>query len=242
VALSWIHPACYDRVVLHQDILEIRQYTLHPGARDTLIELFEREFIEPQERAGMSVIGQFRVLDDPDRFFWLRGFRTMESRATALGAFYGGPEWKQHRDTANATMIDSDNVLLMRPASERAGFAIDGSRGDLYVATIHYFDECSERAFAERFEHYLAPAIARSGATVAARFVTEHGLNTFPRLPVRKNEHAFAWFAAFEHAAAYQQVLARLESDDEWHQSVASAAIRETEIRRLSPTSRSRLR
>ena len=27
-------------------IVELRRYTLHPGRRDTLIELFDREFVE----------------------------------------------------------------------------------------------------------------------------------------------------------------------------------------------------
>jgi len=30
-------------------IVELRQYTLHPGQRDVLIDLFDREFIESQE-------------------------------------------------------------------------------------------------------------------------------------------------------------------------------------------------
>src|SRR5437773_842113 len=72
-------------------IVELRQYTLHPGKRDVLIDLFDREFVESQEALGMKVIGQFRDLDDPDRFVWLRGFRDMASRAKALQDFYGGP-------------------------------------------------------------------------------------------------------------------------------------------------------
>src|SRR5207248_9892330 len=39
-------------------IVELRQYTLHPGKRDVLIDLFEREFIETQEAVGSKVIGQ----------------------------------------------------------------------------------------------------------------------------------------------------------------------------------------
>ena len=33
-------------------VLELRQYTLHPGRRDELVALFEREFVEPQEAAA----------------------------------------------------------------------------------------------------------------------------------------------------------------------------------------------
>jgi NIPSNAP len=98
-------------------VVELRQYTLHPGKRDVLIDLFDREFIEPQEALGIKVIGQFRDLDRSDRFVWLRGFHDMTSRAKALTDFYSGPVWKAHREAANATMIDSDNVLLLRPAT-----------------------------------------------------------------------------------------------------------------------------
>ena len=69
-------------------VVELRQYTLHPGKRDVLIDLFDREFIESQEELGMTVIGQFRDVDDADRFVWLRGFHDMASRAQGLAAFY----------------------------------------------------------------------------------------------------------------------------------------------------------
>ncbi|MGJ6960388.1 NIPSNAP family protein [Streptosporangium sp. G11] len=108
-------------------ILELRRYTLRPGRRDDLITLFDREFVESQEAAGMRVVGQFRDRDDPGRFVWLREFRDMESRAEALTAFYGGPVWKAHSDEANGTMIDSDDVLLLRPAGPGAGFDLSGA-------------------------------------------------------------------------------------------------------------------
>ena len=66
--------------VLRCPIVELRQYTLHPGQREALITLFDREFVESQEELGMAVLGQFRDLDNPDRFVWLRGFETMPSR------------------------------------------------------------------------------------------------------------------------------------------------------------------
>src|SRR5262245_23922182 len=96
-------------------IYELRQYTLHPDQRDVLIELFEREFVESQEALGMRLVGTFRDLDDPDRFVWIRGFPDMETRRQALTDFYYGPVWKAHAAAANATMIDSDDVLLLRP-------------------------------------------------------------------------------------------------------------------------------
>ena len=101
-------------------IVELRQYTLHDGKRDVLIDLFEREFVESQEALGMKVIGTFTDIDRPNRFVWLRGFRDMDSRLAGLTSFYGGPVWQGHRNEANATMVDSDNVLLLHAPDHAA--------------------------------------------------------------------------------------------------------------------------
>ncbi|MER7443901.1 NIPSNAP family protein [Micromonospora avicenniae] len=71
--------------------VELRRYTLRAGRRDELIDLFDREFVESQEESGMAVQGQFRNLDRPDQFAWLRGFADMRSRRTSLAAFYSEP-------------------------------------------------------------------------------------------------------------------------------------------------------
>jgi NIPSNAP len=188
-------------------IVELRQYTLHPGQRDVLIELFDREFLESQEALGMKIIGQFRDLDNPNRFAWLRGFRDMPSRARALKDFYGGPVWKAHREAATATMIDSDNVLLLHPATPTSGFSLGNrkrpgpgsneTRNELIVATIYYFDAPVDSGFVQFFDKTVKPAVTGSGATVLAYFVTEHSGNTFPALPVREGENVFVWFARF---------------------------------------------
>jgi hypothetical protein len=235
-------------------IVELRQYTLHPGQRDTLIDLFDREFIEPQEALGMRIIGQFRVLDDPDRFFWLRGFSDMHARLDGLSAFYGGPVWKAHRDAANATMIDSDNVLLLRPPRADSGFAISalerpagfgGQSERLYVASIYYFKEPEENAFVSYFERAIAPIAARGGAAIRAYFITERSQNDYPALPVREDENVFAWFAAFPDLAAYDDYARVLEQSPDWQETIGALADRLSapiEIRKLRPTSRSLVR
>ena len=114
---------------IYSPVTELRRYTLHAGRRDELIELFEREFVETQETVGIQVIGQFYDLDDPNQFVWLRGFNDMSAREQSLHAFYSGPIWKAYRDAANATMIDSDNVLLLRLVHPTSGFSLkNGSR------------------------------------------------------------------------------------------------------------------
>ena len=128
-------------------IAELRQYTLHPGKRDILIDLFDREFVETQEAVGIKVIGQFRDLDRADRFVWLRGFRNMTSRAKALTDFYSGPVWKAHREAANATMIDSDNVLLLRPAVPTSGFSLENMKRSPMGCVSYALGRCDHLLF-----------------------------------------------------------------------------------------------
>jgi hypothetical protein len=226
-------------------VVELRQYTLRPGQRDVLIELFDREFVESQEATGMAVVGQFRDLDDLDRFVWIRGFESMPSRAEALAAFYGGPVWKQHAAAANATMIDSDNVLLLRPATARAGFpAPTAARPQApappscLLVTLYYRDRPFDPAFTEFFEREARPLLAAAGATPLAWFQTEYAENTFPALPVRTGEHVFAWFARFpspHHLSAYLRAPASSPALEEMITG-------EPQRLRLAPTSRSLLR
>lgn len=236
-------------------IVELRQYTLHPGKRDVLIDLFDREFVESQEALGMKVIGQFRDLDNPNRFVWLRGFRNMPSRAQALKDFYGGPIWKAHREAANATMIDSDNVLLLHPATPTSGFSLGSrersgsgskeTRNELIVATIYYFDAPVDSGFVQFFDKTVKPAVTGSGATVVAYLVTEHSENTFPALPVREGENVLVWFARFKDPTAYERYLAALTQALRWRDEISKELTRRfkraPESLKLSPTTRSLL-
>jgi quinol monooxygenase YgiN len=236
-------------------IVELRQYTLHPGKRDILIDLFDREFVESQEVLGIRVMGQFRDLDDPNRFVWLRGFYEMPARAQALKAFYGGPVWKAHRETANATMVDSDNVLLLRPARPESGFLLGSHRPPpdanevpkgLVVATIYYLDALTGDDFVDFFERALKPVLVDAGASILAYFVTEKSANTFPALPVREGEHVFIWFSRFRDQAAYEDYTAALSHSRRWSGEVSQdLTVRlkgRPEVLKLSPTARSLLR
>lgn len=237
-------------------IVELRQYTLHRGKRDILIELFDREFVESQEAVGMKVIGQFRDLDDPNRFVWLRGFRDMPSRAQALQDFYGGPVWKTHREVANATMIDSDNVLLLRPvlateafpfsATNRPPLGANQLTKGLLVATIYYFDAPVDREFTTFFDQILRPTLVSAGASILACLVTESSPNNFPALPIREAENVYIWFARFAGAATYERYLATLAKSPRWSGEISEELMRRLkghpQTLKLLPTARSQLR
>ena len=228
-------------------VVELRQYTLRPGQRDVLIDLFDRELVESQEAAGMAIVGQFRDLDDPDRFVWIRGFSSMPARARALASFYGGPVWKAHSTRANATMIDSDNVLLLRPVTARSGFPAPASArlpaaaqlpaaarlpaghppaGDAPAApsrilvTIYHRDQPFDQECADFFDRQARPVLIETGAKPLACLQTEHAENTFPALPVRTGENAFVWLARFPSPVHLRDHLHQIEGSGDWRDRV----------------------
>jgi hypothetical protein len=176
-------------------VVELRNYRLHPGRRDELIELFEREFVEPQESLGIELLGLFRDADRSDAFVWLRGFPGMDERRQSLEAFYGGPIWREHREAANATMLDSDDVLLLRPSNAVDLFAPAPFRGPLLCVTKLFATAAELHDFAKGFNH----------AGVFATFVSEDAANTFPRLPVREGENAFVFLTSGVERAAFSE-------------------------------------
>jgi hypothetical protein len=237
-------------------VVELRQYTLHPGKRDVLIDLFERKFVESQEAVGMAVMGQFRDLDDPDKFVWLRGFHDMPRRAAALDRFYGGPVWKAHRDQANATMIDSDDVLLLRPADARFGFAAPAAARppvghtalppSLVAATLYFRDSPFDEAFVDFFDRQVRPLMVETGAAPLACLQTEHAENTFPALPVRTGENVFVWFSRFSGPTHLDDHVRRLANSRAWQDHMLPTLLpmlsSDPQHLRLAPTPRSLLR
>ncbi len=224
-------------------MVELRQYTLRPGQREVLIELFDRALADPQEDDGMAIIGQFRDVDRDDRFVWLRGFPAMPRRRESLETFYGGPVWRAHSEAANATMIDVDDVLLLRPATATSGFAALPPRprpGERVAAGMIVATVCSLDAPAEvgELSHRLLPELAALTPPALAVFVEEPSENTFPALPVRTGEHVVVWIQRTEPTA----VDATVETSAELARTSVPGLTGEPAHLRLEPTPRSRLR
>lgn len=235
-------------------VIELRQYTLRPGRRDELIDLFDREFVETQEATGMTVLGQFRDLDDPDRFVWLRGFTDMTVRHRALTAFYGGPVWAEHGPQANATMADSDDVLLLRPLPDGSGFDVRPSARpaagapapDRFVSATVWSFPPGRTDGVSLVRDGLLPVLRETGPAPLAALATETAPNTFTRLPVRTGENVAAVFTSYPDESAHRRHLAELRAHPRAREGVLPGIEREQtavpKILRLAPTGRSLIR
>jgi NIPSNAP len=204
-------------------VLELRQYTLKPGERDSLIDMFERQFIESQEATGMTLVGQFRDHRRADRFVWLRGFANMQTRHAALEAFYGGPVWAAHRTAANNTMLDVSDVLLLKPARPDLAIRMDphpttGGAAATVLIGIYQLLRPADTALVSQFERRVIPVLQEHRVDVSGVFVTESAPNTFTRLPVRDKEHVLVWIGVIRDGditpAAIDRLAAAASFDD----------------------------
>jgi hypothetical protein len=210
-------------------LVELRQYTLHPGARHLLMALFDRAFVDAQEALGMEILGQFEDLGEPDRFVWLRGFPSLAARPDALAAFYYGPVWQRHRDEANATMVDSDDVLLLRPARPANGLTIRPRSGRPASGTVSLWILYPEPGGSETVATALMEECVKRDLRLLALLETEPAENNFPALPIREGEEAVVALVDGDRAAP------DLRRD-------GLVLRKPAETRRLRPSARSRLR
>lgn len=233
-------------------IFELRRYRLQPGGREPLIALFDREFVEPQETLGMRIEGEFRDADDPDAFVWVRSFADMQARTEALRCFYSGPVWRKFGSDANATMLNSDNVLLLKPAAAMRPFAHNRRRdeeqdraapsGIVVINTCSLAPGTEDRA-ASFFAERALPVLNDGGARIDAVFVTERSANGFPRLPVREGETVLVWFECHQDRNALNGFRERLARNATWtgdiYPALDAQCWRRIEMACLTPTSRS---
>jgi NIPSNAP len=235
------------------NVVELRQYTLKAGGRDVLIDLFDRYFVEGQEQTGMTVLGQFRDLQRPERFVWLRSFPNMEERHRSLEQFYGGPVWAEHREAANATMLEFDDVLLLRPARPGSGIAVDPNERPepgaaavpcgLVLAGIHLLRQPAADDVLQLFDHEVFRVLRAEGVDLIGSYVTEQAKNTF-QLPVREGENAVVWIGRAPDGRP--GIGAEILTGQAWQRDVTAALGRfqaaPSTLLELAPTGRSLLR
>jgi hypothetical protein len=94
-------------------IVEMRTYKLKPGCRPRFLEEFETKSKPAHDEIGMKIIGPFLSIDEPDTFFFMRGFPDLASREPMKAKFYEGELWKRELEHVLMPMIVSYDVVLV---------------------------------------------------------------------------------------------------------------------------------
>ena len=231
-------------------VIEFRRYTIKDGERQHFAEYFESYFPEAFQQMGAIVFGQFFERKNPVGFTWLRGFKNTDARAIINAGFYYGPLWREHSSTMNSLMVDSDNVLLLRPLSpERRVLvlpAVDpikegkGAQG-VVVAQMFAVKPNSVDAFAQQAEATFASYRA-AGAREAGVLVTLDVPNNFPQLPVRTDGPYLVWLGIVKDNQTLDSLFTPLVERSSQSLSDTGLLRSAPELLMLNPTRRSRLR
>ena len=94
-------------------VVEMRTYKLKPGRRPEFLEIFRSKSMPAHDAIGMKILGPFLSIEDPDTFFFMRGFPDRASREPMKAKFYEGPLWKNELESVLMPMIDRYDVVVI---------------------------------------------------------------------------------------------------------------------------------
>jgi hypothetical protein len=94
-------------------MIEMRTYKTKPGKRSQFLEIFRTKSIPAHAEIGMKILGPFLSAEDPDTFFFMRGFPDLASREPMKAKFYEGELWKSELEGILMPMLEKYEVVLV---------------------------------------------------------------------------------------------------------------------------------
>ncbi len=94
-------------------IIEMRTYKLKPGKRAAFLQIFRSKSMPAHAEIGMKILGPWLSIEDPDTFFFMRGFPDLTSREPMKAKFYEGDLWKSELEQMLMPMIERYDVVLV---------------------------------------------------------------------------------------------------------------------------------
>lgn len=97
-------------------IIEMRTYKITSGNRSRFLEIFRSKVIPAHNEIGMKLLGPFLSVEDPDTFFFMRGFPDLPSREPMKAKFYEGKLWKSELESVLLPMLEKFEVVVVEDA------------------------------------------------------------------------------------------------------------------------------
>jgi hypothetical protein len=94
-------------------IIEMRTYRTKPGLRSRFLDIFRSKSIPAHAEIGMKILGPFLSVEDPDVFFFMRGFPDIAAREPMKAKFYEGELWKGELENVLLPMLEKYDVVLV---------------------------------------------------------------------------------------------------------------------------------
>lgn len=100
-------------------IIEMRTYKTKAGRRSEFLEIFRSKSMPAHAEIGMKILGPFPSIEDPDVFFFMRGFPDLPSREPMKAKFYEGELWKSELENVLMPMLEKYDVVLVEDTDEQ---------------------------------------------------------------------------------------------------------------------------
>jgi hypothetical protein len=100
-------------------IIEMRTYKTKPGKRSEFLEIFRSKSVPAHAEIGMKILGPFLSIEDPDTFFFMRGFPDVASREPMKAQFYEGALWKRDLENILMPMLEKYDVVVVEDPENR---------------------------------------------------------------------------------------------------------------------------
>ena len=94
-------------------IIEMRTYKTKPGKRTEFLEIFRSKSVPAHAKIGMKILGPFLSVEDPDTFFFMRGFPDLPSREPLKAEFYESELWKGELENIVMPMLEKFEVCVV---------------------------------------------------------------------------------------------------------------------------------
>ena len=94
-------------------VIEMRTYKTKPGKRSEFLEVFRSKSIPAHTDIGMKILGPWLAVDDPDTFFFMRGFPDLSARDPMKAMFYEGDLWKRELEHVLLPMLERYDVVVV---------------------------------------------------------------------------------------------------------------------------------
>lgn len=94
-------------------IIEMRTYKIKPDKRAGFLDIFRAKSVPAHREIGMRICGPFLSIEDPDTFFFMRGFPDAASREPMKAKFYEGELWKRELESLMMPMIESYEAVIV---------------------------------------------------------------------------------------------------------------------------------
>lgn len=201
-------------------VIELRNYVMKHGKRDTFIDYFEKNYVTSQDTLHAHILGRYRVSGKDDNFCWIRGFENMQVRSTFLPAFYHGPVWHQTRNVANSMLANNDNVYLLKPMTLQGDSLVAANvvtsttlKPQKGITVVEFYIANSKLPhLLKLFSRSYQENMKASGFNNFSIWTSEMGFNSFLQLPIFQDKNLMVVISFFESEAAYLAAAHKLES------------------------------